>query len=118
MSFSPTPINREELLTRSTSTGARVRTLSSAHASASRGTESIPIPKCSGIAQNQYEALSHYSDIESHEPIPAEVLNKCATGVKSVQHEPAAYTLPSRCLGQGSVDPNDHVYAVLEETIS
>jgi hypothetical protein len=73
--------------------------------------ESVPVQNSD--ATQSYEPLNYYS------PVQTPPTSSVATADVEVQrvYEPAAYTLPSTCLGQVA-DTTDHVYAVLEEPIN
>lgn len=81
--------------------------------SAGRRTESISA-QYSDTTQS-YKPLSYYTPAQT--PAMSTVTNTTADIDIPRVYEPAAYTLPSTCLGQCS-DTADHVYAVLEEPIN
>ncbi len=76
-----------------------------------RRTESVPAQDSD--ATQSYEPLNYYSPIQTP---PTSTVATVDVEVSRV-YEPAAYTLPSTCLGQVA-DTTDHVYAVLEEPIN
>ena len=101
----------EEERQRSTRSSAGVGTTSANRriAAVNKSVESVPAQSCDSDAIQTYEPLNYYSPVQI-----STVTN--TTDVPRV-YEPAAYTLPSTCLGQSS-DTADHVYAVLEEPIN
>ena len=103
-----TSANRSSRDGRQRNTCAGVSTVS-----AFRKTESVPAQECD--ATQSYEPVDYYSPVQT--TVMSTGTNTTADADMPKIYEPAAYTLPSTCLGQMS-DTADHVYAVLEEPIN
>ena len=104
----------EEERQRSTITSTGVSTIISA------GRRTTAVNKCAESVPTQhsdatqaYEPLNYYSPVQT---LATSTVTSCTTDVPRI-YEPAAYALPSTCMGQSS-DTADHVYAVLEEPIN